>query len=762
MVMKKLIVLVSVTISFIFAQTGTAQQFDYPAYPKMDLTYTKLEATLEIDEQSQIRGDVLYSVQFNIGVSDSIQIDAERMAVEDVLVNEQTMDYEFSEGKLTIFLEDEFERGDNTSIRIVYTTDPVFGVLQNYSGTIFSSQLPLSTSHWLPLPDHPGVRFSTDISVIHPSSRKLVMTGRRVSNEVISVDQERTRYRSQYPVPATALFFAVGAFQTNTRTINNTRYHIHIEQPSDAELDTYSLMGLADEMVQQMENSTGREYPMGDLHILMMNDIVWENRTFGAGTALVDLTYSAEDQIKFGVAGQWAGVMLREMEWSEPEAIQLLMGYAAGELELDSIARDSMQEWDSLYKGISSDNLHRFRYKLDTDQKLSRVLSESLPSLFEEADYPLGWTDLSRIIYRTTGQPYFEKPAFVEPEPEEEMLYYYEVQVQHDEDENEVVFRFNAAETAVDELVSVNVLEYTFNEMNERDLTFTGTNDEIVMSVPAGIENVVLNIEEREDIRLEVQKPFMFWIYQLRNDDSADRRREAAAALRAFSDNPDLQLALMDIIEMESDSGVYSEIVRTLSYVTDGASGTAQLFLDRTGSGQPEGVRVEAVRALGSYPGNDMVISRLQSVIRSSDAANLREEAIRSLAAVTDLERYTTITESLIVQENVFHEVPLLLENLAAKGGEERTVQLAETFLSSEFPYSIRRSALAQILALDQSQQGWERRIENLMSDRDPRIRYMAVEGLQYLSGSSRQEIITERLTEEFDERVYRALESAR
>jgi len=64
--MKKLIVLVSVTISFIFAQTGTAQQFDYPAYPKMDLTYTKLEATLEIDEQSQIRGDVLYSVQFNL------------------------------------------------------------------------------------------------------------------------------------------------------------------------------------------------------------------------------------------------------------------------------------------------------------------------------------------------------------------------------------------------------------------------------------------------------------------------------------------------------------------------------------------------------------------------------------------------------------------------------------------------------------------------------------------------------------------------
>lgn len=760
--MKKIIVLISVTFSFMFAQPGTAQQFDYPAYPKMDLTYTKLEATLEIDEQSQIRGDVLYSVQFNVEVSDSIQIDAERMVVDDVMVNERTMDYEFSAGKLTIFLDEQFERGDNTSIRIVYATDPVFGVLQNYSGTIFSSQVPRSTSHWLPLPDHPGVRFTTDISVIHPSSRKLVMTGRRVSNEVISVDQEKTRYQSQYPVPATALFFAVGAFQSDTRDINNTRYHIHVEQPNDASLDTYSLMGLADEIVQQMENSTGREFPMRDLHIIMMKDIVWENRTFGAGTILADLSYSADDQIKFGIAGQWAGVMLREMEWSEPEAIQLLMGYAASELDLESIHKDSMQQWDTLYKGISSDNLDRFRYTLEADQKLSRIFSESLPVLFDEAEYPLGWSDLSRILYRTTGQPYIEKPEFVEPEPEEEMLYYYRVQILHDEDENEVSVRFNASETAVDELVSVNVLEYTFNEVNERELTFTGANDEIVMSVPVGIENVVLNIEERDDIRLEVEKPFMFWIYQLRNGDSADQRREAAAALRAFSDNPDLQLALMDIVEMESDSGVYSEIVRTLSYVTDGASGTAQLFLDRSGSGQPEGIRIEAVRALGSYAGNDMVISRLQSVIRSSEVATLREEAIRSLATVTDLERYTMITESLIVQENVFHEIPLLLENLAAKGGEERTVEIAETFLSSEFPYHIRRSALLQILTLDQSQQGWERRIENLISDKDPRIRYMAVEGFQYLSTNSRERIRTERLTEEFDERVYRAIDSSK
>jgi hypothetical protein len=298
-----------------------------------------------------------------------------------------------------------------------------------------------------------------------------------------------------------------------------------------------------------------------------------------------------------------------------------------------------------------------------------------------------------------------------------------------------------------------------FNDTRERELTFTGSSDEIVLSVPADIENLVLDIDERDDIRLEMQKPFMFWLYQLRNDEDAENRKEAAAGLRDYSDNPDLQLALLDIIEMESESEVYTEILRTLSFATGGASGTSQMFLERTGANHPENVRLEAVRALGSYGDNDMVISRLQSIIRSDVNDDLRREAIHSLAAVTDLTRFANITESMMLEDAVLGKVPLLLENLAAKGGEERAVQLSRTFLSSEFPYDIRSRVLRLVLANDSSQQGWERRIGELISDRDPRMRYLSVEGLQHLSSENRHEIIESRRAEEFDERVYRAID---
>jgi len=414
------------------------------------------------------------------------------------------------------------------------------------------------------------------------------------------------------------------------------------------------------------------------------------------------------------------------------------------------------------YKATSLDNIGRFRYFFENDEHIKNILSKSLTSIFGQREFPVNWEDFSRKVYRATGQPFHEKPSFDERVVEEKQLYYYSASLSHNEEEGEVIIRFEAQDSSIDELVSVNVTQHTFNDTRERELTFTGASDEIVLSVPADIENLVLDIDERDDVRLEMQKPFMFWLYQLRNDEDASKRKEAAAGLRHYSDNPDLQLALLDIIEMESESEVYAEIVRTLSFVTGGASGTSQLFMDRAGANHPDNVRLEAVRALAAYGENDMVISRLQSLIRNAENNELRREAIHSLAAITNLQRFSTITESLMLEEPVLGQVPLLLENLAAKGGEERAVQLSRTFLSSEFPYDIRSRVLQLVLANDSSQQGWERRIGELISDRDPRIRYLSVGGLQYLPAEKRQEIIESRRAEEFDERVYRAINEIR
>lgn len=750
-------VLLSVLLFFLVPNLY-AQSYDYPPYPQMDVTYEHLQGELEMNQEGEIRGDVSFDIRFNVESSDSIMLHAVRMLVEDVLLDERTMDFEIHNDTLIVYLDETFSRAQTANLRVVYSTTPVFGVLRTNRGTSFTSQLPLSTRHWLPVADYPSTLFTYDLTVRHPAAKSLVMGGSLVSNEVVSVDTEATRYRTDTEMPVSALFFALSDFETSSRLNSSRNIFLHVEQPNEIELDPDRLLNSADETIRRMEDLTGKSYPFSDLHLVALHDLVWEHRTFAAGAVLIDVNESIEDQIAYGIMSQWAGVQLREMQWSDSDALQLMQGYFSDQLNLSGSVRDSLLPWNSLYKKVSAENIDRYQYYLSDNDQMARYLSASKESLFDEARFPLTWQDFSRVIYRETGRTISGKPEFLEPVIEKQELYEYRVKMEINDTENEARLQFAAIDEAVEELVSVRAEQFAFNDSDSRELTFTGANDEIVLSIQSTIENIELTVLNRTDVNLTVEKPFMFWIYQLQNSENASKRVEAAIGLRQYDDNPDLQLAILDMIRNESSEEVIAEILETLRMVTSGASGTAQLFLDRIGEDQSFEIRLTAIRALGVYENNDRVISTLQSVIQSANREELKVAAIQSLAKITESERLGTITESLVTRETVLHQVPTLLRALVEKGEAEKAVQLSDTFLSSEFPYDVRVGALSVILGSDQSQSGWVNRIEQLLTDGDPRIRYRAVEGIQYLNESERSRIIETRLIEEHDERVASAL----
>lgn len=757
--MNKLVTTVLLsTVLFFLVSNLFAQSYDYPSYPQMDVTYEHLEGEIDMNLQGEIRGDVSYDIRFNVESSDSIMLNAVRMLVEDVLLNERTMDFEIHNDTLIVYLDETFSRAQTANLRVVYSTTPVFGVLRTNRGTSFTSQLPLSTRHWLPIADYPSTLLTYDLTVRHPAAKSLVMGGSVVSNEVVSVDTEATRYRSATERPVSALFFALSDFETSNRMVRSRNIYLHVEQPNGIELDRDRLINSADETIRRMEELTGRSYPYSELHLVALHDLVWEHRTFAAGAVLIDVNEPIDDQVAYGILSQWAGVQLREMQWSDSDALQLMQGYFSDQLNLSGSVQDSLLPWNSLYKKVSAENIDRYRYHLSENDQMARFLSASKESLFDETRFPLTWQDFSRVVYRETGRTISDNPEFQEPVIEQEELYDYRVTMEINDTENEARLQFTAVDDAVEELVSVRVGQFAFNDSETRELTFTGASDEIVLSIQSTIENIELTVLNRTDVNLTVEKPFMFWIYQLQNSESESKRVEAAIGLRQYDDNPDLQLAILDMIRNELSEEVTAEILETLRMVTSGASGTAQLFLDRIGEDQPFEIRLTAIRALGVYENNDRVISTLQSVIQSANREELKVAAIQSLAEVTDRDQLSTITESLVTRESVLYQVPTLLKALVDKGEAVKAVQLSDTFLSAEFPYFVRVGALNVILASDQSQSGWENRIEQLLTDSDPRIRFRAVQGLQYLNDGERNLLIDNRLIEEYDERVASAL----
>ncbi|MEX0662284.1 MAG: HEAT repeat domain-containing protein [Balneolaceae bacterium] len=744
------------------AEIAVAQNTDYEQFRKMDVQFSHMDAEIRVGDLGSIEGEVDYDVRFLIGDIDSLMFDAVQMQVDDVIVNERTMDFEVSGDQLIIFLDDPFAAGDSAEISIVYKANPQFGLHRNYNNTIFTSLLPLSTKHWLPIIDHPRVSFSTDIMFIYSSSDQVVANGNRSENEVISIDEQSTRFVSRYALPATSLFFAVGDFEEQSRTINDNEIFLYQESAiSDLQVGD-EIFSMADSTLRELEELTGVDYPHRDLHVVVLNDVMWETRKAGSGVILVDSNENLSEQIQFGIMNQWAGVLLRDEQWNEPDAIQILNGYFAYELGLNLPGGSTWPQTDggSFYDEFRFENVDSWNYYLQNNSALNDVIEFSIESLFDSDKKVYDWKGFSEFLYEETGQPFTERPQFEKPEVEQIEEYGYSVEMNWDDQENTVRILFEAVNGSIDELVTVKVEEITFDGVNNHELTFTGARDEVELSVSAGIENIVLTIEERDDVILSESKPFMFWIYQLQNADEPEQRIKAAEALSEVTDNPDLQLAMRDALNGETNGDVYASILYTLADLTKGASGTDQLFLERANERQDEPVQKAAAYSLSYFDGNSQAISRLRSLITNTESDEVRSQSVKSLAEITDADAFENIVEALITQEPTLTSVPLMLELLAEKGKEEISVQFSETFVSSEFPISIRYQVLEFMLEFDGDSDSWEQRLNTLLDDPDPRIRYKALDALEVLDESAREAVIERLRYEEFDDRVKGRIEN--
>jgi hypothetical protein len=296
------------------------------------------------------------------------------------------------------------------------------------------------------------------------------------------------------------------------------------------------------------------------------------------------------------------------------------------------------------------------------------------------------------------------------------------------------------------------------SETQERELTFTGASDGIVLNVPATLENIKLTVRDRNDVVLNAEKPFLFWMYQLRNDENEERRAEAAIGISSYRDNPDIELLLNDVLRGEESDIVIADVLRAMSAITNGASGTDERFLQFAGSNSAMNIRVAAVEALSNYDGNERVISRLQSIVRQESDEMLKRTALKSFSEIVEPQRFVDISESFISQEAVLNQTPFLLELLTEIGAEEQSVALADQALNQDLPAHVTEQVITFLMGIDQSPDNWENRLSDLLQNPHPGIRIAAAKAATRLSADDREALIESVMPNEFDERVRRQL----
>ena len=761
-------------LSFIFISTLRAQNGDFEKYPQHDFNISHLDADLRIQENGTIEGDLRYHVEITAHELHELRFDAARMSIHSVSVNDVSKDHRFEEHTLVIDLNEDAQRGDELSVQIIYETIPVFGIHKNVRGTQFTSQLPKTTQHWLPVIDHPRAEFTTEINFTHPTGYSLVVSGTNTGSELLNIDEETTSFTSSTPLPVSALAWVMGNFEQTLstsdseqgiqgvdfdtfrafRSAGGSAIHFYSESDDDLSPITESVISA----YLKLKDHFGDNVPVEDIHIVVLEDDFWETKNYGAGVIFVYMNAdNLEDQLKRALLAQWIGVGVREIQWTDAAAILAIQALIAGDLLDFNLTAG---EVSGMYDAFGAVNFSRWLNFID--QQESPAFIHDLRYVIDQGvleDHKLlSWNRLSELIYEATGQPYFNgftpEPIIID-EPEQ---YVYRVSVEWEEGASTAQIRFEAEGDVIDELVSVVATEQTFTGQRTHDITFSGRTDAVVINVSAGIENLKFSVTDRDDIELIESKPFMFWLHQLRESENTSRRVAAATGIAEVSDNPDLQLALNDLLQMESNPEVFAEIVRSMGKLTRGASGTEERFIQNSSINQHRAVQLAAVEALGNFEGNQRVIGRLRTIINQTEYSDIRKAAIYSLFNITTPAEFRGAVQNFVTREEVLGYVPLMLELLAEKGEREAAVDLAGTFLSPEFPFHTRKGVLDVMLVVDQSPSNWNERLPNLLSDADPRIRYKAADALQRLSSQQRNTIISNRIDDEFDVRVYRRL----
>jgi len=760
-----------VVLSFLMTGNSYAQNWDYELYPRADIELIHLDAEIKIESDGRIEGDIMYTATLKNSFADTIFFDAASLDIQSVTLNGSVADFIVQDLKLIIIPDEPFPRDAEIQIGINYEGFPSFGIHQSATGTIWTSLLPLTTRHWLPIIDSPRTQLLTDLIITHPAGTTVASNGRKGVSEVIDTEYEQTSFSTENRVSASslgwALFNDVQTVSTVTSESVRNSYSI-FSRRSDPQLYVYTETGQNPEeflltaaaVYNRVIDEMDMEIPYGDLQIMILEDDFLETKQTGEGLLFVyENKGSIKAQIERGIVAMFSESVIKSPSWSDSDAARIAEAFLLSQFDVD-LTGDEKRTFDP-YNIYSAQNGLKWQHFLT--QEAPDAFVEGVEIMFNkrslETPQIFGWSKFSDMIYDVTGRAWAEGFEPQVPEPEaEDTTYSYRAVIEWEEGSTTAEIRFAADSIATDELVTVEAEVVGLSETQVRELTFTGASDGVVLNVPSMLENIKLMVRERNDVVLKPEKPFLFWMYQLRNDDEEERRAEAASGISSYSDNPDIELLLNDVLRSEESDMVIAEVLNAMSEITDGASGTDERFMQFSGSNYAMNIRIAAVEALSNYGGNERVISRLQSMVRQESNETLQQKALISIGEITEPQRFANISESFITQGIVPDQSSFLLNILAGKGAGEQAVELADRALSQDLAFQEKKEVVKFLISVDQSPGNWMNRLADLLQSPHPGVRITAAEAIDKLSVNDRNSIIESVMQNEFDERVRRAL----
>jgi hypothetical protein len=748
-----------------------AQVADYDEQSINEVVFHHLQLTMELQpSDSTLRGVAAWQFSVDQASTPEIRLNAIRTEVYTVLINERDADYFMSGDTLIVTPFQELTAGTRYKLEIIYRSEPSFGVQRKASGAFMSSMIPGAVANLLPVSLSARIQVPLDIRMIVPSDWQSVANGVKTANILLPEGRRLYHWQTANPAPITQIGFFAGQLESHSFTVDDVTVSVFYEEEVP-EVVHRALGNQVRRLIESAHAVTGESLPFKALNVIHTNDLRWDIAPFGPGFAYVNTSNDdVNGQLLRAIAHQYVGARIRSASIDDNHHILALKAVLAHRIARQASLSDYklneeyIKAWEStVWTSLSPATwnialqLTNPRSRELVDDAIQLYLSDVESSFSQLVGLDAGvytWQEMSASAGIETPSTVIEIRSANLPVVEQ-----YTVIYDFDELNGRYEFELVPHLTYPQRYLSLTIRQFTDGTVNDLAVLASNVGDRLHLSTGGFVENMYLY---NDDPLLEFTeiKPAAFWLYQLRRDGDAERRIESAEGFGRVRNDPDVQLILQDLIRNEPDPRVKAKLVTSLSQIVGDAFGTNRRFMDLLSSESKE-VRFAALYALRNYTSNEAVQQQVFRIISQSQDIDYVNLAIEVYKEIVEEREFYSVARSLLHEDREdlnFTQtiIPLIVQT---NQGRIFAPNLMD-YLDAQYAFSLRKTTFEALFPLDIDPEYWAEILPDLLADSDPRMRYMALSMVAALSGSHRDEVLQQRLYNEYDVRVLRRLQT--
>ncbi len=775
-----------------------------PGTATVDIQHISLDLGLDM-EAGRVAGTATITLTPIVEGVRTVALDAVDLTVHTVRHNNRPLSFDNDGRQLLVHFGRPRKPGRSIRVAIDYEANPRRGLYFNRPDAdypdrpwqVWSQGEDEDSRHWFPCYDYPNDRMTSDLKVTVPTPYFALSNGRLAHVEEGPATGTKTyHWKQEQPHPTYLITLVVGEFSEIEERMDGIPVQYYV--PKGREEDAKRALDKTPDILRFFADRTGVPYPWNKYAQVTVADFIFggmENTTAATLTDTIlhdqraHLDFTAVPLVAHEAAHQWYGDLLTCRDWAhawlnEGFATYFELLYKEHSEGVDEFVYARMQDAETYF----AEDRGRYRrpivcttYELPINL-FDRHLYEKGGLVLHMLRFILGDTlffkainwyttkyrnqsvvtpDLQKAVEEATGRSldwFFHQWVYSGGHPEFKVEYSWDgeakvasLKVTQTQETDQLTPLFR---TPVDIAIHTRRAgRQTFRvEVKEKEHTFHFPLAEKPLFVQFDPGNHILK-------SLDFKKPKEMLIAQLRNDEEASGRIEAAQGLQKEA-APDAIAALKEALLNDPFWGVRAEVARALGNIRTEAA--LEELIEGCRISQPKARRVVA-EALGEFK-NERAAQALIELLEGDESYYVAATAARSLGKTRSSQAFEALKRAL--ERDSHNEVIRAgaLEGMAELR-EERAVPVALEWTSRGRHQSVRAGAIAALeklgSELDSPKNQIRERLVELLDDPWLRVKTSAVSALSRMEDHRAITPLQRLVDRELDGRVVRMTREA-